>query len=81
MVAILSNAIGKPIECVAIAESVARQNMLKAGMPAVMVEAALQGITFRPGQDHRALPTAEQVVGPKALTWREWTRENASVFT
>ena len=76
----LAEAIGKPIEYVAIGEEIARERMLKAGMPAVMVAAALEGVTFRPGEDQTVLPTVEQVVGREAVSWREWARENAAAF-
>ena len=80
-VAILSEIVGKPIVFVRISDDAAREGMLKAGMPPVMVEALVEiSGAQRTGTASEPLPTVEQVLGRKPLTWADWVRENAAAF-
>jgi uncharacterized protein YbjT (DUF2867 family) len=81
MMAILSEAVGKPIAYVSVSDEAASESMLKAGLPPVLVRELMKlagGI--RRGEAGTALPTIEQVLGRKALTWRDWANENAAAF-
>jgi uncharacterized protein YbjT (DUF2867 family) len=81
MVAVLSVVLGKPIEYVATPEDVAREQMLKAGMPPVVVEALLNWTArLRAGEDEQPLPTIQQLLGRRPISWREWVKENAAAF-
>jgi (4-alkanoyl-5-oxo-2,5-dihydrofuran-3-yl)methyl phosphate reductase len=79
--AILSGIVGKTIEFVPISDDAAREGMLKAGMPPLVVD-ALVSISGSPreGKVSEPLPTVEQVLGRKPLTWADWARENAAAF-
>jgi len=82
MVAILSAVLAKPIEYVAMPEDVAREQMLQAGMPRVVVEALLQWTArARAGENDQPLPTVQQVLGRRPISWREWVTENAPAFS
>ena len=80
-VRILSEALGKPIQYVPVPDEAARDGMLKTGLPPVLVDALLQMAgMIRAGKLAEVRPTVEQVTGRKALTYREWARENAAAF-
>ena len=80
-VKILSDAIGKPIEYVAISDEAARKEMEQAGMPALVIEAMLPFAAFiRSGRAAEVLPTVEEVTGRPALTFSDWAQENAEAF-
>jgi uncharacterized protein YbjT (DUF2867 family) len=81
MVETLSKELKKPIQYVPVGPDTAKENLLKAGMPAVLVDALLKfSATLRAGQDQTPLPTVTEVLGRPALTWSEWVRENAAAF-
>jgi uncharacterized protein YbjT (DUF2867 family) len=81
MMAILSEALGKPIVYVPISDEQASENMLKAGLPPMLVEGLMKIASgIRRGEAGTPLPMLEQVLGRKALTWRDWVRENADAF-
>jgi uncharacterized protein YbjT (DUF2867 family) len=78
---IFSEEVGKPIQYVSIPDEAAREGMLKAGMHAGIVDDLLKMAgSIRAGQLAAPVPTVEQVLGRKALTWRDWARENAAAF-
>jgi uncharacterized protein YbjT (DUF2867 family) len=80
-VAILSAAVGKPVLFVPISDDAAREGMLKAGLPPAVVEALVEiSGSPRTGRASEPLPTVEEVLGRKPLTWAEWARENAAAF-
>jgi uncharacterized protein YbjT (DUF2867 family) len=80
-IAILSEIVGRPIEFVPISDEAARDGMLKAGMPPLLVEALVtMAGSVRSGRASEVLPTVEQVLGRKPLTWADWVRENAAAF-
>lgn len=82
MVAALSEVLGKPIEYVATTEEVARNGMLDAGMPPVVVDALLQWTAHaRAGESEQPLPTVQQILGRPPISWREWVLENAAAFS
>jgi (4-alkanoyl-5-oxo-2,5-dihydrofuran-3-yl)methyl phosphate reductase len=78
---VLSEVVGKPIAFVRISDDAAREGMLKAGLPPVLVDALVSiSASDRTGAASEPLPTVEQVLGRKPLTWREWAQENAAAF-
>jgi uncharacterized protein YbjT (DUF2867 family) len=80
-VRILSDAIGKPIEYVPITDEVAREQMQKAGVPSVYIDAMLPfGAHVRAGKSSKVLDTVEQVTGKQPLTFADWAREHADAF-
>ena len=80
-VAILANAIGKPIEYVRVTDETVRANMEKAGLPAPLINALLPFAAFiRCGRAAEVHHTVEEVAGRQPFTFRDWARENASAF-
>jgi (4-alkanoyl-5-oxo-2,5-dihydrofuran-3-yl)methyl phosphate reductase len=80
-VKILSDAIGKPIEYVAISDGAARKRMEQAGMPDFLIDALLPFADFiRSGRAAEVLPTVEEVTGRPALKFSDWAQENAEAF-
>jgi len=81
MMTILSEAVGKPITYVPITDEAAGESMLKAGLPPGLVEGLMKIASgIRRGETGTPLPTLEQLLGRKALTWRDWAHENAAAF-
>jgi uncharacterized protein YbjT (DUF2867 family) len=81
LVQLLSDAVGKPIEYVPITDDVAREGMQKAGLPIFLIDALLPFASFvRSGKGAEILPTVEQVIGRKQLTFADWAREHAADF-
>jgi (4-alkanoyl-5-oxo-2,5-dihydrofuran-3-yl)methyl phosphate reductase len=80
-VRLLCEAVGRPIEYVKISDEVARDGMVRAGLPVVLVDALIQvGIVIRSGRAADVLPTVEEVTGRPPLTFADWARENAGAF-
>jgi len=81
VVQLLSEAVGKPIEYVPITDDATREGMLKAGLPVFLIDALLPFASFvRSGKGAEILPTVEEVVGWKPLTFADWAREHAADF-
>lgn len=82
MVAVLSEVLGRSLEYVATTEDVARNGMLKAGMPALVVDALLQWTAgARAGESAQPLSTVQEILGREPMTWRTWAMENAAAFS
>lgn len=80
-VRILSEAVGRPIEYVQITDEAVRDGMLKAGMPAQVVDSLVGlGDLVRRGYLATISPDAAQVLGRKLYTYADWARENAAAF-
>ena len=80
-VKILSEAIGKPLEYVAISDEAARKGMMQAGMPLALIDALIPfGGFIRSGRAAKVFRTVEEVTGRPALTFRDWAREHAAAF-
>jgi (4-alkanoyl-5-oxo-2,5-dihydrofuran-3-yl)methyl phosphate reductase len=81
VVQLLSEAVGKPIEYVPISDDAAREGMQKAGLPIFLIDALLPFASFvRSGKGAEILPTVEQVIGRKPLTFADWAGEHAADF-
>jgi uncharacterized protein YbjT (DUF2867 family) len=81
MVQFLSEAAGKPIEYVPITDDATREGMQKAGLPVFLIDALLPFASFvRTGKGAEILPTVEEVIGRKPLTFAGWAREHAADF-
>jgi len=80
-VKILSEAIGRPLEYVAISDEAARKGMTRAGMPLALIDALIPfGGFIRSGRAAKVFGTVEEVTGRPALTFRDWALENAAAF-
>ena len=80
-VKILSGAIGKPIEYVAVSDDAARRGMEQAGLPASLIDALLPFAGFiRSGKAAQVFKTVEEVTGRRPFTFDDWARENADAF-
>ncbi len=81
LMAILSEAVGKPIAYVGVTDETASENMLKAGMPLVLVEGPCEDRERDPKRRGRdTIADAREAARPTALTWRDWAAENAAAF-
>jgi uncharacterized protein YbjT (DUF2867 family) len=80
-VRILSQVIGKNLECVDISEEAAVQGMMKSGLPEMLAAAVVQSFRdIRAGKDAPVFDTVERVTGRKPITFRKWAEENAARF-
>jgi uncharacterized protein YbjT (DUF2867 family) len=80
-VKILSDAIGRPLEYVAITDEAAREGMERTGMPSFLIDALVPFAAFiRSGKAARVFPTVEEVTGRPPLRFSDWTKENAAAF-
>jgi (4-alkanoyl-5-oxo-2,5-dihydrofuran-3-yl)methyl phosphate reductase len=81
VVQLLSEAVGKPIEYVPITDDATREGMQKAGLPAFLIDALLPYASFvRTGKGAEILPTVEEVIGRRPLTFADWAHEHATDF-
>ncbi len=80
-VKILSGAIGRPLEYVAVTDEAARKGMEHAGMPTFLIDALLPFADFiRSGKAAHVFRTVEEVTGRQPFTFGDWARENAAAF-
>jgi uncharacterized protein YbjT (DUF2867 family) len=81
-VAIIAEAIGKPLKYVNIPEAATRDMMLnKVGMPAPVVEGLLEVFArIRNGQASHVSGDVERVTGRPATRFKEWVAENVGAF-
>jgi uncharacterized protein YbjT (DUF2867 family) len=80
-VQVLSKVLGKRIEYVKISDEVAREGMLKAGLPVGIVNALLPFAAYiRSGKAAKTLPTVEEVTGRAPYTFARWAHDHAAAF-
>jgi uncharacterized protein YbjT (DUF2867 family) len=81
-VAILSDAIGRPVEYVEEPESAARDRMRKTyGWPAEAVDGFFALKRASAEHEHVVFDTVERLLGRPPLTFAKWAGENAAAFT
>jgi uncharacterized protein YbjT (DUF2867 family) len=75
----LGEALGKPVNYVAVEPEKFRQNLLGAGLPPVMVEAIAGWFAYcRAGKAERVTGDAEKLLGRKPRTLRQFAQDHAS---
>jgi len=80
-VAILANALGKPIKSIDVPAESAVQGMLRAGLPAPVATAVAQSFAaIREGRMAMVKDTVKQVTGRPPRTFQSWAQEHASRF-
>lgn len=79
-VAILAQALAKPIRLVAVPEAGARAGMLKSGMGAVLADAILELMRPDGFMEPALTTTVQDVTGRPARTFADWARENLAAF-
>jgi uncharacterized protein YbjT (DUF2867 family) len=80
-VAILSDALGRPVKYVEEPESAARERMMrKFGWPAEAVDGFFALKRESAEREHVVFNTVERVLGRPPLTFAHWARENAAAF-
>lgn len=78
---ILGEAVGKPIEYIAVPPEAAADGMLKGGMPKAYVDMLIEfSGAVRAGYTAATTGDVEKVLGRKPKTFREWAKENAAAF-
>jgi (4-alkanoyl-5-oxo-2,5-dihydrofuran-3-yl)methyl phosphate reductase len=79
--ALLSEAIGKPVQYVDVPEEAARQGMSQAGMPPVLVDAVLEFMgLIKAGYAGATTDAFTKITGQPPRTFAAWARENAPAF-
>jgi uncharacterized protein YbjT (DUF2867 family) len=80
-VAILANALGKPIKSIDVPAESAVQGMLRAGLPAPVATAVAQSFAaIRDGRMAIVKDTVKQVTGKQPRTFQSWAQQHASRF-
>ena len=80
-VAALAKATGKPFQFVDVTPEVARENMLKGGMPAAMADALLQYMAhIKSGQAAAVKYDFEKATGTTPRTFETWAKDHAAAF-
>ncbi len=80
-VQILARLLGKPLQYVDVPPAVAAEQMRKAGMPPILVDALSElTVMLREGRGAYQTDTVAQVVGRPAHTFEEWCRANIAAF-
>jgi uncharacterized protein YbjT (DUF2867 family) len=79
--AAIGEAIGKAVRYVPVSEEQTRERMLGAGLPGVIVEAILGWFAYcRAGRAAQVIPDAEQLLGKKPRTVRQFAQDYAHRF-
>lgn len=76
----LARVLGKPIKFVEVPEAGARANMLRVGMPEVMVDAVLELSRPTTTQDEPVNTTVLDVTGQAPRGYEAWARDHAHLF-
>jgi hypothetical protein len=77
----IASATGKSIALVDVSEDAARAGMLKAGVPAELVDAVLELMALaKAGRAATLTDTVERLLGRAPRTFDVWVDENASAF-
>ncbi|VVJ24522.1 Oxidoreductase [Amycolatopsis camponoti] len=80
-VAILADALGRPVQYVEEPESAARERMMrKYGWPAEAVDGFFALKRESAEREHVVFDTVDRVLGRPPLTFADWARENAAAF-
>lgn len=80
MVAIIGDAIGRPLRFEEVPPEVARQGMIRAGFPEALADGfvALQAESY--GQADLVSSEVEKILGRPGLTYAQWAAEHAGAF-
>jgi uncharacterized protein YbjT (DUF2867 family) len=74
----IGEALGKPVSYVAVEPEKFRQNMLGAGVPALIVDAVLGWFAYcRAGRAERVVADAERILGRKPRSLRQFVQDHA----
>lgn len=79
-VAYIGKAIGKTLKYVEVPVATAKANMLKSGMPEVMVDAILELIEADVPEGTHITTTVEDITGRSAHSFAEWVKDHIKVF-
>lgn len=80
-VGMLSEVIGRKLECIDISEEEAVQAITKGGLPQFLASAVVESFRdIRQGKTGPTFDTVEKVTGRKPVAFRTWVEQNASRF-
>ena len=80
-VEILAKATGKPIKCVEIPASTHKENLLKHGLPAGLVDVLMEYfVEQRAGHSALMADGVEKMLGRKPTTFASWAEKNAAAY-
>jgi uncharacterized protein YbjT (DUF2867 family) len=80
-VALLSEALGRPLKFVEEPVAAARERMLSFGWPAKMIDGFFALKRASADREHVVFDTVERLLGRPPRTFADWARENAPKFT
>jgi uncharacterized protein YbjT (DUF2867 family) len=80
-VQIIAEAIGRPLRFEEVSREQFREQMLRHGMPAPVIEQLFDGLAERDGQTAPISPAVEEVTGRPAFTYAQWAAHRAAAFT
>ncbi|CAN5832851.1 NAD(P)H-binding protein [soil metagenome] len=80
-VQILARLLGKPLQYVDVPPAVAAEQMLKRGMPPMLVDALNElSVMLREGRGAYQTHTVEEITGRPPYTFEEWCRDHLAIF-
>lgn len=80
-VTVLSEVLGKPIQCVDVPMETAVQGLLRAGLPEFIARAVAKSFeAIRHGKSDQTTDTVERVTGRKPIRFADWARSHAGRF-
>lgn len=79
-VRIIAETIGRPVRFEEVPREQAKEQMLRHGMPAPLVDELLDGLAAREGRTAEISPAVEEVTGRPAFTYAQWVAHNAAAF-
>jgi len=77
----IAKAIGKTLKFVEVSIQVARANMLKSGMPELLVDAILELMRVDGPEATRTTTTVLEITGRPARNYAEWVKDHSKLFT
>ena len=80
MVAIIGEAIGRPLRFQEISPEAARQGMVQYGLPEPFVQALMARYATEVSQPAPVTGEVERVLGRPARTYAEWVADHATAF-
>ncbi|GAA3465552.1 NAD(P)H-binding protein [Nonomuraea roseola] len=79
-VRIIAETIGRPLRFEEVPREQFREQMLRHGMPAPVIDELLDGLAARDGKTAEISPAVEEVTGRPSFTYAQWVAHHAAAF-
>ncbi|MBB3724414.1 NAD(P)H-binding protein [Nonomuraea dietziae] len=79
-VRIIAETIGRPLRFEEVPREQFREQLLRHGMPAPVIDELLDGLASRDGKTAETSPAVEEVTGRPPFTYAQWVAHNATAF-